>query len=122
MLALTRIALQLVTDLFRLAVLLCRSTRSVQAENLFLRRQLALFKERGAPPRRVDAAARISLAVLARFFDWRNALFVVQPKTMIRWHRAGWRLFWRWKCRPGRPWVPIELRELIRRMAQENPV
>ena len=86
MLALTRIALQLVTDLFRLAVLLCRPTRSVQAENLFLRRQLALFKERGAQPRRVDAAARISLAVLARFFDWRNALFVVQPKTMIRWH------------------------------------
>jgi len=49
MLALTRIALQLVTDLFRLAVLLCRPTRSVRAENLFLRRQLALFKERAAP-------------------------------------------------------------------------
>jgi len=95
---LTRITLQLVTDLLRLAVLLCRPTVSVQAESLFLRRQLALFKERGIHPRRVDTAARISLAILVRFFDWRNALFVVQPKTMIRWHRAGWRLLWRWKC------------------------
>ena len=86
MLGLTRITLQLVAGVFWLAVLLCRPTRSVQAESLFLRRQLAPFKKRGAQPRRVDAAARISLAVLARFFDWRNALFVVQPKTMIRWH------------------------------------
>jgi transposase InsO family protein len=45
---------------------------------------------------------------------------VVQPATMVRWHRAGWRLFWRMKSRPGRPAIPIELRELIRRMAREN--
>ena len=42
--------------------------------------------------------------------------------TMIRWQRAGWRLSWRWKCRAGRPRIPVELRALIRRMAQENPV
>jgi transposase InsO family protein len=99
---------------------LFRSTESVQAENLFLRRQLALYIERGAQPRPVDAATRVSLAVLARLFDWRSALVVVQPATMIRWHRAGWRLFWRLKCRPGRPPIPKELRELIRRMAREN--
>jgi putative transposase len=83
---------------------------------------LALFEERGLRPRRVDAATRISLAILARLFDWRDALFVIQPKTMIRWQGAGWRLFWRWKCRPGRPRIPVELRALIRRMARENPV
>ena len=94
----------------------------MQAENLFLRRQLGLFRERGFKPRRVDAATRSSLAVLSRLFDWRDALFVVQPKTIIRWQRAGWRLFWRWKCRPGRPRIPVELRALIRRMAQENSV
>jgi putative transposase len=99
-----------------------RPTRSVQAENLCLRRQLALFKERGIQARRIDFATRISLAILARLFEWRDALFVIQPKTMIRWHHAGWRLFWRWKFRPGRPRIPIELRALIRRMAQENPV
>lgn len=47
---------------------------------------------------------------------------VVQPKTIIRWQRAGWRLFWRWKCRAGRPRIPVELRALIRRMARENPI
>jgi hypothetical protein len=80
----------------------------VAAENLFLRRQLALYLERGAKPRRVDAATRVSLAVLSRHFDWRDALVVVLPETLIRWHRAGWRLFWRIKSRPGRPPVPLE--------------
>jgi transposase InsO family protein len=98
-------------------VSVCRGLRS---ENLFLRRQLALYIERGVQPRRVDAATRVSLALLARLFDWRGALVVVQPATMIRWHRAGWRLPWRMKSRPGRPPIPVELRELIRRMAREN--
>ena len=120
MVALIKIVIQLITDSARYVVLQFRLTRSVQAENRFLRRQLGLFKERGIKPRRADAATRISLAVLARFFDWRDALIVVQPKTIIRWHRLGWRLFWRWKCRPGRSRIPVELRALIRRMAQEN--
>jgi len=122
MVGLIKIAVQLVGDGARFAILLFRPTQSVQAENLFLRRQLALFKEHGVQPRRIDAATRISLAILARLFQWRDALFVVRPQTMVRWHRAGWRLFWRWKCRPGRPRIPVELRELIRRMAYENPV
>jgi putative transposase len=122
MVALIMIAVHLFADAVRFSILLFRPTRSVQAENLFLRRQLALFKERGVQPRRIDSATRISLAILARCFEWRDALFVVRPNTMIRWHRAGWRLFWRWKCRPGRPQIPVELRVLIRRMARENPV
>jgi putative transposase len=120
MVTLVRIALRLIEDALRWVVLLFRSTESVQAENLFLRRQLALYIERGVQPHRVDAATRISLALLARLFDWSGALVVVQPATMIRWHRAGWRLFWRMKSRPGQPAIPIELRELIRRMAREN--
>jgi transposase InsO family protein len=122
MAALIEIVFQLLADVARFTFLQLRSTRSVQAENLFLRRQLGLFKERGIRPRRVDAATRISLALLAKLFDWRDALIVVQPKTIIRWQRAGWRLFWHWKCRPGRPRIPIELRALIRRMAQDNPL
>ena len=60
--------------------------------------------------------------MLSRLFDWRDALVVVQPKTIIRSQRAGVRLFWRWKCRPGRARIPVELRALIRRMAQDNPL
>jgi putative transposase len=89
MISLLRIAVRLVEDAVQWVLLLFRSKESVQAENLFLRRQLALYLERGIQPRRVDAATRVSLAVLARLFDWRDALVVVQPATMIRWHRAA---------------------------------
>ena len=60
--------------------------------------------------------------MLSRLFKWQSALVVVRPQTLIRWHRAGFRLFWRWKSRAGRPPIPLELRQLIRRMAQENPL
>ena len=119
---LARIVLRLLADLAGLVALSLRPRRAVEAENLFLRRQLALYLERGAKPGRVDAATRVSLAVLSRLFDWRDALVVVRPETLIRWHRAGWRLFWRIKSRPGRPPIPLELRQLIRRMATENPL
>jgi transposase InsO family protein len=62
------------------------------------------------------------MTLLSRLFDWRDALVVVRPETLIRWHRAGWRLFWRFKSRRGRPPIPLELRQLIRRMATENPL
>ena len=120
MVSLLKIAGLLVEDAFRWVLLLFRSAEALRAENLFLRRQLALYIERGVQPHRVDAATRVSLALLARLFDWRGALVVVQPATMIRWHRAGWRLLWRMKSRAGRPPIPKELRELIRRMAREN--
>ena len=102
--------------------LVFRQRKSLEAEVLFLRRQLALYMERGVKPRRVDAATRMSLALLSRLFEWRSALVVVRPETLIRWHRAGFRLFWRWKSRPGRPPIPLELRQLIQRMARENPL
>ena len=73
-------------------------------------------------PRRIDAATRASLALLSRWCDWRSCLVVVRPETVLRWHRAGWRLFWRCKSRSGRPPIPMELRQLIRRMAMENPL
>jgi len=115
------ILLQLVGDVFRWWVLAFRSSGSIKAENLFLRRQLALYMERGVKPRRIDSVMRISLTLLSRFFDWRDCLIVVRPQTLIRWHRAGWKLFWRLKSRPGRPRIPPEIQALIRRMANENP-
>ena len=115
-----RIVLRLLADLAGLIALSVRPRRAIEAENLVLRRQLALFKERGIRPRRIDAATRASLALLSQLCDWRSCLVVVRPETMLRWHRAGWRLFWRCKSRPGRPPIPLELRQLIRRMAIEN--
>jgi hypothetical protein len=112
----------LLPDLISCIGLALRSQRSKEAEILFLRRQLALYVERGVKPRRIDAATRASLALLSRLFAWRSALVVVRPETLIRWHRAGFRHLWRWKSRPGRPRIPVELRQLIQRMARENPL
>ena len=78
--------------------LLClRPSAALAAENLFLRKQLALYQERHVKPQRATDVTRLSLVWLARWFDWRKALAVVQPATFIRWHRQGFRLFWRWK-------------------------
>src|SRR5215467_9968580 len=102
---------------------LCRRfPTALAAENLFLRKQLALYQERHVTPRRATDATRLALVWLGRWFDRRQALAVVQPATFRRWHRQGFRLFWRWKSTPGRPPIPADLQALIRRMARENPM
>jgi len=118
--ALLDVARQLLADVLSFAIVALRPTRVVAAENLFLRRQLAMYAERGVKPRRPDVTTRVSLALLSRLFDWRTSLVAVRPETLVRWHRAGFRLLWRLKTRPGRPAIPVELRQLIRRMAAEN--
>jgi putative transposase len=76
-----QIVLRSLADLVGLAVLAIRPRRSLEAENLVLRRQLALFKERGVKPRRIDAATRVSSTLLTRLCDWRSCLIVVCPET-----------------------------------------
>jgi putative transposase len=101
---------------------LFRSRAAVMAENLFLRRQLALYQERKTRRRRPTPATKFALVILSRFFPWASALAIVKPDTLVRWHKAGFRLFWRWKSRPlGRPPLPKNLRALIVTMARENP-
>ena len=99
-----------------------RTRTEIVAENLFLRRQLALYQERKTRRRRPTPATKVALVVLSRFFPWMHALSVVKPGTFVRWHRAGFRLLWRWKSRSvGRPPLPSNLRTLILTMAGENP-
>ena len=112
---------RLLVDVVTLAGLAVTSRSQLVAENLFLRKQLALYQERRVKPRRPDPATRVVLVLLSRLLDWRGLLTVVQPDTLIRWHRQGWRLLWRWKSRPGRPPIPRELQRLIVSMAQANP-
>jgi putative transposase len=122
MLRIATVVASLIYDGLRWLCLTLRSTSALEAENLFLRRQLALYVERGIKPRRIDSVTRIALTMLSRFFHWRDALIVVRPETLLRWHREGWKLFWRLKSRPGRPPIPSQLQALIRRMARENPL
>ncbi len=119
---LAQLATGFISDILRLGLSFFRSSTAIRAENLVLRRKLAKYLERSVKARKVDALTRISLALFTRLFDWREAVVLVRPATIIRWHRLGWRLFWRGKCRIGRPPIPVELRALIRRMPQENPL
>jgi len=98
-----------------------RSRSAVSAEILFLRKQLAFYQEHQIRRRRLADSARFSLALWSRFFDWKEALVIVQPETLIGWHRKGFKLFWKWKCRIGRPRLPGNIRQLIVRMVRENP-
>ena len=108
-------------DLVRLLSIGLQSHTRLAAENLFLRKQLALYVERKVRPRRANNATRLTLVTLARFIDWRPALTIVQPDTLMRWHRHVFRLFWGWRShRRGRPPIPEDLQQLIAEMARAN--
>jgi transposase InsO family protein len=113
-------ALQLVTALLRL---LLQSRAALAAENLALRHQIVILQRSVMRPR-LHWRDRIFWVWLSRLWrGWRSSLLVVQPETVIRWHRQGFRLYWRWKSRRrcGRPKLHAEIRALIRRMSRENP-
>ncbi len=111
--------LSLLVDVLGVAL---RSRRALLLENLLLRQQLAVVL-RASPHPRLRRHDRVFWAVARRLCeDWRRHLVLVQPETVLRWHRQGWRLFWWWRSgRPtGRPRVPHEVRALIRRLSDEN--
>jgi putative transposase len=95
-------------------------------ENLALRQQLIVMKrsQRGRP--RLESVDRWLWVWLSRFWsNWRSALLLVKPQTVIVWQRRGFRWYWRWKSRqgePGRPTINLEVRELIRKMSLANPL
>lgn len=83
---------------------------------------LGLFLERKKRPRRANKATKITMVLISRLCGWKDALVVVKPQTLIRWHRQGFKLLWRWKSRPGRPPISDTARRLIAEMAKENPL
>jgi len=87
--------LTLLVNALRYLLLCLRPSPALAAENLFLRKQLALYQERHVTPKRATNTTRFTLTWLAHWFDWKPALVVVKPETLIRRHRQGFRLFWR---------------------------
>jgi len=81
--------LTLLSDAARYLILRLHPRPALAAENLLLRKQLALYQERDVKPRRATHAIRLALTVLARWFDGRQAVVIVQPAPLIRWHRLG---------------------------------
>ena len=113
-----RLIADLLTGLFK-------SPMQLQAENATLRHQLNVL-HRSAPKRlRLTVADRLFFVWLLRLFpDLRDAIQIVQPETVLRWHRQGFRAWWRWKSRSpgGRPRIAAELRQLVREMSLANPL
>jgi hypothetical protein len=102
-----------------------RTRVDLTLENLALRQQLAMLRRRSKRPQfgRLDRAFWVWLS--NRWALWREALHLVRPETVIRWHRQGFRAFWTWKSgrgRTGRPPVGSELADLVRTMALANPL
>src|SRR4029453_16748029 len=101
-----------------------RHRAALQLEILALRHQLHVVN-RSRPQRlRLTHADRMLWVWLSQVWnEWRAAVVIVKPETVLAWHRRGFRLFWTWKSRRrGRPVIPPDVRALIRRMAEENPL
>src|SRR5262247_85570 len=112
---------------FVLAVLTSpfKSRLRVEAENAVLRHQLMVLRRRLQGRIRLTNHDRWFFIQLYRWFpSILSVLTIVRPETLVRWHRAGCRRYWRWKSRPrgGRPQIDTELRVLVRRMSLENPL
>jgi hypothetical protein len=116
MLAILHLLVMFVADLFKSRCLL-------EAENLFLRHQLSIALRRAPPRLRLRGGDGALLVWMTRLRPGLLGMAqVVQPETILRWHRAGFKAFWRWKSRKraGRPKIDRGLRDLIRRMSKEN--
>src|SRR5258705_9532181 len=112
---------------FLLAVLSSpfKSKLRLEAENAVLRHQLIVLRRRLHGRVRLTNHDRLFFIQLYRWFPAiLQVLTIIQPDTLVRWHRAGFRCYWRWKSRPrgGRPPIETDLRVLIRRMSMENPL
>ena len=104
---------------------LFKSRRRLRAENLLLRHQLAIAFRRAPPRPRLSRGDRAVMVWIARRCpELLELVQIVQPETILRWHRMGFRAYWRWKSRrrAGHPKTDRGLRDLIRRMCLDNPL
>ena len=102
-----------------------KARQSLALENLALRQQLAVLQRSVKRPRLSNVDRGFWVLLRRLWTGWDRVLVIVQPETVIRWHRAGFRRYWTWKSRqrwPGRPSVAREVRELIRNMSRSNPL
>ena len=102
-----------------------KSRTALLLENLALRHQLGVLQRSVKRPQLVPADRLLWAWLCAVWNGWRSALVIVKPDTVIAWHRKGFRVFWTWKVRrgrPGRPAVAKDVRKLIRKLSRENPL
>jgi putative transposase len=101
---------------------LCRSKQELIIENALLRQQLIVLRRQVSRPQLHNADRALLVLLAIRLRTWKRVLLIAHPDTLLRWHREGFRLFWKRKCRTAsrKPKIPVETVELIKRMAAEN--
>jgi putative transposase len=113
------------TTLFATLSSIFHSRAALELENLALRHQIGILQRSARKRPKLTPWDRLLWVWFSRIWsDWRSALAIVPPETVVAWHRAGFRLFWTWKVRRaqcGRPLISREIRDLIRQMCRENP-
>src|SRR5207245_10261338 len=115
----------LISFLLNMVASLFKSKSRLEAENAALRHQLIVLQRKVRGRVRFTNSDRLFFVQLYRWFpSVLKAVAIIRPETLVRWHRAGFRRFWRWKSRSlgGRPQIDADLRALIRRMSIENPL
>ncbi len=110
--------------LFSIVIPLFKNHSALAMENIALLQQLSIYHHSNKRPK-IRLRDRLFWILLSRYWkNWKDAVIIVKPETVIGWHRKGFKLFWTWKSRkrgPGRPKISIEIRNLIKTMANENP-
>ena len=114
--------LDLLRSLVLAALAFFRMRRQLAAEILALRHQLGVLKRSVKRPRLSNVDRGLWVLLSRQWSGWKEALIIVKPATVVRWHRAGFRRYWTWRSRPkgGRPAIHPEVRKLIRQMANAN--
>ncbi|MDP2886980.1 MAG: integrase core domain-containing protein [Ignavibacteria bacterium] len=114
--------------MFRSLLLFClgyfKSRTQLQLEIVYLRKQLEILARKSRKPR-IRPSDRFFFGILTSILSsWKSTLLIIKPETVIRWHRQGFRLFWRWKSQSeaGRPKIPRDQIALIKQMANDNPL
>lgn len=108
---------------FFIMILIFKLNSRLAIENLALRQQLAVMKKSIRRPK-IRRRDRFLWVILSRFWNgWKNVLMVVQPETVIRWHKKGFKLYWKFKSqRPGRPSIDLKIQKIVKKMIKKNPL
>ncbi len=118
----TRTLFNLMTAICYCCIAFCRTRNQQALVEQALRQQLATYAQAGRKPRLTPLDRALWVGLSRFWFGWKDVLVIVKPDTVVRWHRKGFRLYWRWRSKrgPGRPRISMEVQSLIERFVLEN--
>jgi len=116
--------IQTILNILKAALGSLKNQRQLTLENLLLRQQIIVLQRTASKPKFKNSDRRVFAWLSKKVQSWKDILIIVKPETVIKWHKASFKLFWRWKSRvrSGRRRKDAEIRALIRKMCDSNPL